>query len=79
MSDGGPAFPSEGRIGDVPYVMTNPGMSLRDWFAGRALPQALAASATREDYDYVAAAIGAYQIADAMLAERTAEHTKGES
>jgi hypothetical protein len=38
--DGGPAFPIETTA--TPYA---PGMSLRDWFAGQALPQAV------EDYD----------------------------
>ena len=77
MSDGGPAFPSEGRIGDVPYVMTNPGMSLRDWFAGQAL------AAMRPTPDYSAGpgnhtiAQRAYAVADAMLAER--QRTQGES
>ncbi len=49
-------------------------MSLRDWFAGKALHFALSSSTDRDgSYDYVAAAIGAYAIADAMLLERESE------
>ena len=48
------------------------GMSLRDWFAGQAMPHALYASTARSGcYNYDAAAIRAYEIADAMLAEGT--------
>jgi hypothetical protein len=36
IDDGGPAFP-------VPYVTLHTGMTLRDWFAGQALPQVLCA------------------------------------
>lgn len=47
------------------------GMSLRDYFAAKAMPSALSASASSDgSYDYVAAAVGAYAVADAMLLER---------
>ena len=47
------------------------GMTLRDYFAAKALPSVLSASAHSDgSYDYVAAAIGAYMVADAMLKER---------
>ena len=47
------------------------GMTLRDCFAAQALPSCLSASAGQDGcYDYVAAAIGAYMVADAMLAAR---------
>ena len=38
-NDGGPAFPSEGTgmVGMNPYEFTNPGMTLRQWYAGMAL------------------------------------------
>ena len=76
MNDGGPAFPTP-QIGEY-----NPqfGMSLRDYFAGQALTGLLPQDGVRlsarknnpnEESKYIAAA--AYQIADAMLAERARE------
>lgn len=55
---------------------THPGMSLRDWFAGQALPQAIeiGRSGAKPDADVarLTAAIAgiAYDFADEMLAER---------
>lgn len=64
INDGGPAFP----IPEVPTVMQAwPGMSLRDWFAGMVLPQAMGESPSVE----IAATL-AYRMADAMLAAREA-------
>jgi hypothetical protein len=66
-SDGGPAFP------DGAY--TNTGMSLRDYFAGKALA-AMSCSymdqhATRDPQAmFTGAARNAYRYADAMLVER---------
>ena len=72
--DGGPAFPHPAIIakdGDT-TVGAVPGMSLRDWFAGRAMQAMIAA---RFDYDGAApheksTAESSYNYADAMLAER---------
>lgn len=61
--DGGPAFPAED---DENWFH---GMSLRDYFAAKALPKCLEHAWGEEDCE-VSAAIGAYAIADAMLAER---------
>lgn len=66
--DGGPAFPRVVDYHDGDYEI-EPGMSLRDWFAGMALagmmanPEALNEMIT----DYARAC---YAFADAMLAER---------
>lgn len=60
--DGGTAFPHEYRDGDV--LIECPGMTLRDWFAAQALPTCLI------NFGYDQAAGMAYQVADAMLAER---------
>lgn len=74
--NGGPAFP-------IDVTVQNPGMSLRDWFAG----QALSAMQVKDDgsysnedrkrnYDENQAgwyAKAAYRIADAMLAVRSKE------
>ncbi len=44
------------------------GMTLRDWFAGQALPAILQILSLKDDYTDVVAA--AYSWADAMLEER---------
>ena len=68
-NNGGPAFPET--------FIHDPGMTLRDWFAGQALGWMLACA--REYWDThtgepvqgcVAYAASAYAMADAMLAER---------
>ena len=68
--DGGPAFPasiptmhSDEQGKDYPCFEES-GMTLRDYFAAKALPAMLA------DFDYEKATRHAYQIADLMLAER---------
>lgn len=59
---GGSAFPSHGSMGEV----TQEGMTLRDWFAGQAL-SALSGIINDSGPEF---ATRAYQIADAMIAER---------
>ncbi len=60
--DGGPAFP-------IPAVSgihgTHTGMSLRDWFAGLVIGGMAARTNTTVSFAKIA-----YEIADAMLAER---------
>jgi hypothetical protein len=66
---GGPAFPMpDATWGD--FVTGSPvcGMTLRDWFAGQALPIYLAAADKHHTAQEVAC--GAYRMADAMIAER---------
>ncbi|GGD11867.1 hypothetical protein [Aureimonas glaciei] len=82
INDGGPAFPEAvavGPSGDVYPGMG--GMSLRDWFAGQALP-AVAERALihgkevgdKTISEMLSGIAGAsYDIADAMLAARTQE------
>ncbi|MDD3134876.1 MAG: hypothetical protein PHF64_00095 [Methanoregula sp.] len=67
MKDGGPAFPvPERRAEDEGRVrFDEPGMSLRDWFAGQAMSRFYCGS---QAPDWIAAE--SYRIADAMLAER---------
>lgn len=60
--DGGPAFPV-----CTDFSRVNEGMSLRDWFAGQAL------SRLAYEMGADAAAVDAYEYADAMLAERAKE------
>lgn len=67
MKDGGMAFPfSASRSCDEQFTAT--GMSLRDYFAAKAMQGYVScevASMTQKEYAKVA-----YEIADAMLAER---------
>jgi len=68
-NDGGPAFPQP-VIGATDGRACDPGMSLRDWFAGQALA-GLCASTTHDDSPGTALlATWAYQQADAMLKAR---------
>ena len=62
IKDGGSAFPEPGNA-------QCGGMSLRDYFAARALAPAFPGMTTR-DVQYAAEA--AYELADAMLAARSA-------
>jgi len=65
--DGGPAFPfsalARRQLVESIY-RDNEGMSLRDWFAGQALAGLCARTPD-------ASSAWAYQLADAMLAERS--------
>ena len=72
MNDGGPAFPTSRaeKITDAPGDWADveyPGMSLRDWFAGQALPGLIGLDSDADDKGI---AHDAYLYADAMLAER---------
>ena len=69
---GGPAFPT---LADNGHAMNQDGMTLRDWFAGKVV-QGLWANATalaQMPLGSEAAAIAsvAYEVADAMLKERS--------
>lgn len=81
-NDGGPAFPSDpyidhpahglvhkAQVGYQPYD----GMSLRDWFAGHALSGLLVMPRSGFSPTDIPkfAAVNAYEIADAMIAERS--------
>ena len=57
------AFPNPNRTDQT-------GMTLRDYFAAKALPFALSECALSEDYDVNSPAELAYQFADAMLKAR---------
>lgn len=72
-TDGGPAFPTdnEQQTGNTTWHFA--GMSLRDYFAAKALPLAFEIFDSSADFqvkpDHLATCV--YQIADAMLAERS--------
>lgn len=62
--DGGPAFPCEDPTSSDPQE----GMSLRDYFAAKAMNGILAGDDTMDDASKLAR--WAYEIADAMIAHR---------
>ena len=78
--DGGSAFPMPHSREPGAYE-THPGMTLRDWFAGRAMSAIIAKHPAIRTYhgernsDWAGAAVGAYEYADAMLAERAKVRT----
>ncbi len=63
IKDGGPAFPTTGVV--IDYAISYDGMTLRDYFAAKAMAELI----EKHDLDKDVARF-AYQIADAMLAER---------
>jgi hypothetical protein len=70
-NDGGPAFPRQDeRLGEVGLREGSDGMSLRDWFAGRALAGIISADGAQYFDAYTPHAVTAYKQADAMLAAR---------
>ena len=74
--NGGPAFPHDITVVSVNEVHQFNGMSLRDYFAGQALPAVIAAYIEANgvcigtDHVKYNCAAHAHQFADAMLAER---------
>ena len=80
MKNGGSVFPQihteTGDYGAILYVMENPGLTIRDFFAAQALAgliptQTEIVSLTGKSRPQLYAE-AAYQIADAMIAEREA-------
>ena len=77
-NDGGPAFPTAIELGESYAKVIQPGMSLRDWFAGQALAGDMAAQGdvlgewlndvNDEHINY--RAVFFYRFADAMIAAR---------
>jgi hypothetical protein len=65
---GGPAFPSHGSMGEVAHE----GMTLRDYFAAKAIPAILEQKDVHDGRELTNAAWIAYQMADAMLKVREA-------
>lgn len=68
--DGGPAFPTIGSDERVGVWTDNKGLSIRDYFAAKALPGVVAFGLEAKSFDPEAIAEDAYKVADAMLAER---------
>lgn len=67
VGDGGPAFP----ISREQEGWYEPGMSLRDWFAGQAMDRMISLSQNQDgSWHPESVAAGCYALADAMLALR---------
>jgi hypothetical protein len=67
---GGPAFPEHEWNNDVQRYLVNGGMTLRDYFAAKAL-QGILSGRNGLSLECDKWAIAAYELADAMLAERS--------
>jgi hypothetical protein len=71
---GGPAFPANEMNGDGSLYMQHFGMTLRDYFAAKALDSILAPNPATGQYalvsDFPACAETAYKMADAMMKAR---------
>ena len=65
---GGPAFPSHGSMGEVAHE----GMTLRDYFAAKAMAAYASSADWRIDMGPDETAFAAYKQADAMLKAREA-------
>lgn len=75
MKDGGPAFPAACEFDNGAEWVNNPGMTLRDYFAAKALihmaPIVVARMEVgREAYEPSTLVAMCYELADAMLAAR---------
>ena len=66
-----PAFPCERQLTDQD-VLVFEGMSMRDYFAAKAMPQAFKEVEEAESYNINDVAEIAYQYADAMMEARNA-------
>ena len=69
---GGPAFPLEYFDAQLSQNRVLTGMTLRDYFAAKAMQGAIASSSDQLDFGPDLGAAWAYQVADAMLAARSA-------
>lgn len=69
-----PAFPHTKMVGHKDYAS---GMTLRDYFAAKALPTCISLAQYRDGgWDEVSAAAAAYAVADAMLKARTPQESE---
>lgn len=65
VKTGGAAFPLQ-----QPVYSDNLGMTLRDYFAAKAMQGAIASSSDQRDFGPNLGAVWAYRVADAMLDAR---------
>ena len=76
INDGGRAFPWCGDLNDCPTI--NLGMTLRDYFAAKAMQGMFAADTVESFMPIEIKAAAAYQMADAMLAAREQSEPQAE-
>lgn len=72
INSGAPAFPSTRKVGSV--ELTDGGMSLRDYFAAKAMQSMMMPSPVM----FNAIAEASYKVADAMLAARERSELRAE-
>ena len=68
INTGGPAFPELGNVGCNSDWQSEPGMTLRDYFAAKAMQGEMSGPGPLQGVENIAAR--AYAIADAMLKAR---------
>ncbi|HUX02513.1 MAG TPA: hypothetical protein VMY35_16255 [Phycisphaerae bacterium] len=76
MDDGGPVYPHNAGQNPGDFCRAEDGICLRDWFAGQAMAGAMAFTQDSPEYqvdDWSFVAHSAYELADAMIAERRRE------
>ncbi len=69
---GGPAFPAGERFEGVDGWHTEPGMTLRDYFAAKAMQSILQAKDVHDSREWYNTAWIAYQVSDEMMKAREA-------
>jgi hypothetical protein len=69
MDNGGPAFPTEAYDLDRKTTVREEGMTLRDYFAAKAMPWVASDLPAGDNFQALVAKFS-YKMADAMLAER---------
>lgn len=72
INEGGPAFPMPGMTGlpDGSFMYGEDGMTLRDYFAAKAMQGNIASMVEGQEFDPSIGAEWAYKVADAMLKAR---------
>lgn len=71
LPDGGPAFPTKNEMQTGHQEWRYEGMTLRDYFAAKAMQAAATNPTGAEGFTFAERAAWAYQQADAMIAART--------
>ncbi|XUV83522.1 hypothetical protein ACREYP_08915 [Enterobacter sp. TMH.L2] len=72
METGGPAFPELGNVAYNSEWDNQPGMTLRDYFAAKAMQGELASGESSQKAENIAE--WAYSVADAMIKARSAHN-----
>lgn len=77
VKDGGPAFPFDEKEGDGTHYHSHGGMTLRDYFAAKAMQSFMQGAVLPPGFDAAEqlafTASRAYEVSDAMIAAREAK------